>query len=36
MTKTQKFSHWNLVIDYYLESRIWILEFNLYEHLPLS
>ena len=36
MTKTQESSYWNLVIDYYLEFGIWILEFNWYEHLPLS
>jgi len=35
MTKTQESSYWNLVIDY-LEFGIWILEFNWYEHLPLS
>ncbi len=28
MTKTQELSYWNLVIGYYLEFGIWILEFN--------
>jgi hypothetical protein len=28
MTKTQEFSYWDLVIDYYLGFGIWLLEFK--------